>query len=68
MQVWLTSKIKEAIRGEKVSFKKWKLGTTEGKERHKMWQHKCKVARQAKKVFEGLIASNIKTKPNVQVI
>ncbi|XP_061469435.1 uncharacterized protein LOC133378834 isoform X1 [Rhineura floridana] len=63
MPAWLTSEVKEALRGKKSSFRKWKsCPNEENKKEHKLWQKKCKkTIRNAKKEFEEHIAKNIKT-------
>nr|GFB50161.1 hypothetical protein [Tanacetum cinerariifolium] len=40
---WLTSTVKEAIKGKEASFRKWKsCPNEENKQEHKLWQKKCK--------------------------
>lgn len=59
----LISRIKQAVRGKKASFKNWSSNPTEEiRTEHNYWQVECEsVMRQAKKEFEEQLAKGTKT-------
>lgn len=53
---WLTSGVREVLKGKKGSFHKWKFfPNEENKKEYKLWQKKCKRIQEAKKDFEESI-------------